>query len=592
MKIHITLLICLLFCGCATMTGEDIESQHQKNQQKAQEKVQKLLEKDSFGEQNQVSVYNKNYVDLQIMDHQERLEKDADWVHRKISLNIQRPVEAKELMRMLRDKGINIASSLPLGSYMYSGMGVHDTPIDKALKVTLGSMGLDYNIDYENKTISVVPMQWKTYYVNLGERSTSFKSGSGEAGGGDDSEDDSEGNSDIDMAQNEVKGESSYSISSEDIFWDSLKKEIKNKLTILVPIQRLQSRDEMIYVPELMPDGGEMASEGKSRDERRRRDDNEDEDGLYEEIQVGRYSMNPSTGAVHIQAPSWLQKTMTDYFQRINRQYNTQIRFDGRLFLITEDSSKSRGVDLSLFEDIADDIGVGFANNALGGVTLELPDKSSPGKIEVSGDDSINTGLFGVYDKDNSLRAFSAYLDQTADITVVQKPTLTTTSGVPAKFQKFITRYYNSVSQTATSSEGGTAVGTENELVPVKLGTILTINPRYDVEKDMVRAQINLEQNLLSGFQTTNQYVTSDGSTQSISLDIPLVTQSAYSGEAVLEDGDLLIIGGQVDFQTDMTKSGSAFLKKTPLSVLLGKKELGDTVSTYYFALHVSVEHN
>ena len=61
------------------------------------------------------------------------------------------PLNGLEVLKALRAEGINVTSSMPLKSYTYSGLGVFDVTQEAALRMILGSMGLDYEADDEYK---------------------------------------------------------------------------------------------------------------------------------------------------------------------------------------------------------------------------------------------------------------------------------------------------------------------------------------------------------------------------------------------------------------------------------------------------------
>ena len=86
-------------------------------------------------------------------------------------------VNAASLSQMLKAKGVNIMSSLPLDSYGYNGFGVTNVDGETALRLLFGPMGLDYDINDEGQYVVVTPMRSRTFYIKLGERKTKYKSG-------------------------------------------------------------------------------------------------------------------------------------------------------------------------------------------------------------------------------------------------------------------------------------------------------------------------------------------------------------------------------------------------------------------------------
>ena len=346
-------------------------------------------------------------------------------------------------------------------------------------------------------------------------------------------------------------------IEIKDDFWKSMDENIKNRLKILVP----------------NTSGGEDQTATTS---------------FFKEVTVGTYSLNPETGAIQIQAPRHIQDEMETYINRINEQYNTQIHFMAKLFVMTLDDNETRGFDLSMFKSIANGYDLVLQNNALGGVTVSTGG-TTPVTINTTTPFAGGNGLLGVV-KPDSLQIFHSFLTEHANVAVLQEPSLSTSSGIPAKFQKFVTRYYNTISQTTSGGTGDAAVGTTNTLVPVQFGTMLSINPVYDVTKNLVRAQISWEQSLESGSQTVSQFITeASGGSREVPVTIPNVTEATYSGETILKDGDMIIIGGQKEKRSSFDDAGTTGLKDTFLSPLISKKTYESQDVIYYFAIQMHI---
>src|SRR5690606_32903544 len=92
---------------------------------------------------------------------------------------------------------------------------------------------------------------------------------------------------------------------------------------------------------------------------------------LYIEKQVGNFSLNPETGAVTVQAPSWILRDLDAYLKGVQEKYNTEITFIGEVLLVTSTDQESEGVDLAGFASwAAGRYGAVISNNALGGITV------------------------------------------------------------------------------------------------------------------------------------------------------------------------------------------------------------------------------
>jgi len=173
----------------------------------------------------------------------------------------------------------------------------------------------------------------------------------------------------------------------------------------------------------------------------------------------------------------------------------------------------------------------------------------------------------------------------------VQKPMITTTSGVPGVFSKKLITYYNTVSQQAAAGgTGSAATATTNILNQVELGTDLRINPRIDIASGLVRAQISLNQAIQSGSLTIQQTVNNGVSVSSIPTTIPLITKQNVSAEVLLRDGDLVILGGQQEENLQTNSNGLPGDEGPVSGGVLGVRNATSDIQTYYFAMRVSVK--
>lgn len=579
------------------------------------------------------------YGGVRRLDPSERDKADRAWLRDiRVTLEIREPTPIQEIVRMLKSKGINMTSVTPLEDRIYSGFGVRNVDGETALNLLLGSVGLDYKIDNENRYVTIVPVGSKTYYLNLGNRQTSYGgsagasfglggsaqlgasgmaygSGTGGVGQGGAAQSgppagqtnaSTPGGSPSSGGTSPFGGSGGNQIQVRDQFWDSLKTEIERRLIVLVPNKRgigagfdlpvlplrasTEADVDMPTLPSLpspSPRQRFPSPVGLSNLP------NSANPGFYAQEPFGNFSVNPETGAVAIRAPHWLLESFDDYFERIVEQYDTVVEFNGEIVHLTTDSERLEGLDVSAFASFAHGkYGAAVSDNALGGVTVSLPDASNA--LTAAAGNAL-TGAFplvGMVSAANKLQVFNAYLSRIGHVDIVQKPLLVTSSGVPGEFRKIERRYYNNVQQQAAAGgTGSAAVGTQNVLVPVDTGIDLRIYPHYDVSKGLVRAQISLQQALQTGTQTQVQYLSAGGGAQTIQTEIPIVANQQYSGEAILRDGDLIVIGGQVEDTVDNSRSGiSGLMDIDYAGGIFGRRDIKRRYSTYYFAVHMRIK--
>jgi len=534
----------------------------------------------------------------------------------KVQLDIKHPTPMAAVVQKLTEQGINITSDLPLDAYTYVGK-INSTDAETALQIVFGSVGLDYQVNDSRKLVIIKPLSSRTWYLNIGNRKSSYSSDgqaqsigstgpnsnasssntgaisgqgqqTGAAANGTSSQ---QNNTTANNSGNTTRGTGTNgtSVASADDFWASLGKELTNRMTVLVPRAMAAQPQPSIaapmglpgtpMMPPLPPPGMNAPSPAGDAGA-----------DLYVKRLVGSYALNPETGAVTVQAPHWMLNEFETYITRVQEMYNTDITFSGELVLVTNKNSNSEGFDLGAFATWASGrYAAVISNNALGGITMSLPNGGVP---TITAEAQTVAGPlvgFKAQSTTNALNIFNSYLAEIGKVSVIQRPLITTTSGVPGVFSKKYNDYYNTVSQTAAAGgTGSAATATQNQLVTLELGTELKINPRIDTATGLIRAQLTLNQSVQSGVKNIPQTITFGNNTSTVSTAIPLITRQNLSGEILLRDGDLIVVGGQTEENSNIDESGIPGTDG-PMGGILGVKKAGRGSQTYYFALRVTV---
>jgi len=548
------------------------------------------------------------------------------------------PMTLSQVVSQLAGKGLNVTSDLPLDSFTFSGT-VNSTDAESALRLILGSVGLDYQADDARRLVYIKPMASRTWYINLGNRQSSYSSNgtttsnNDTAGGSSNNSNGSSNNgsqsqqggqfgasSSSSNSQNSASGNSGSNsqsgqsggssngqqlsngntnytgVSSADNFWQSLANELNRRLSVMVPSSRAQQARQMESglppLPALpgvngptqapfMPTMPQVAALPTST--------NGSSTELYVSKQVGTYALNPETGAITVQAPHWILNDLNQYMKRVQEMYNTELTFTGELVLVTSNRDDSEGFDIQSFAKFANGrYGAVVSNNGLGGVTVSFPGSGLIPSV-AAGAQTVSGGLLGIVSKLDGVQIFNAYLEDLGKVAVLQRPVLTTNSGVPGEFEKITPKYYNLVSQQAASAGTGSAVqATTNTLVQKDFGTQLRINPRYDFSTGLIRAQISMKNVIPAGSQTIPQTINTGSGSQTVLSTIPLDTRLNISGEALMRDGDLIIVGGQTEDSQQTSENGLP-TSGAPISGVFGRKNATTNRGTYYFALQVKV---
>lgn len=560
--------------------------------------------------------------------------RKGEWLQRhKVQLDIRNPTPISAVVAKFADQGINISSDLPLDSYTYTGK-VNLTDGETALKAVLGSVGLDYQVDDVRKLVLIKPMASRSWYISIGNRKSTYATdGQGQAGisnqassgigsnagsngsnngigantGGTNANSPTagssanNGNGDTASGTNGQNASSSNAsgtgVAASDDFWTSLSRELVNRLTVMIPRTRSmpgQGGGSMNFpqMPApLQPNPPLMASMNQNMGGLGQGLNDSNNGDIYLKRQIGTFSLNPETGAITVQAPHWVLAELDTYIGRVQDMYNTDISFMGEVVLVTSNRSDSEGFDIAAFSKWAGGkYGAVVSNNALGGVTMSMPSGGGIPAVQAAAQ-AVAGPLLGVTYRgaNNALDIFNAYLSEIGKVSVIQRPLVTTTSGVPGVFSKKYDDYYNTVSQQAASGgTGSAATATQNVLVKVELGTELRINPRIDISTGLIRAQLTLNQSIKSGVKNVPQTITFGNNATTVNSVIPLITKQAINGEVLLRDGDLIVVGGQTEDNSSADENGLPG-QDGPLGGVLGIKKASRGAQTYYFALRVVV---
>lgn len=548
-----------------------------------------------------------------------------------VSLDAPNAISVQQAVAKLAAQGLNISSDLPLDTFMFSGV-INKTDAESALRQILASAGLDFSVDDAHQLVTIKPLSSRTWYLNIGNRKSSYSSagiasvssGSGassQSGGGSSGGSYNGGNSQSTQVSQQSGGASSNGgaqasasttqissssgmsgtgVSISDDFWGAMDRELSKRLTVLIPAPRTQQNQNRQSVqpstpipfgaplpgtingvsfngiPSMPPSNAGNQVEGSA------------ELGLYVSKRIGSYSLNPETGAISVQAPKWILGELDSYLKRIQLSYNTDISFEGRLILITSNKTDSEGLDIQSFAKWATGrYGAIVSNNTLGGITLGFPNGNIPSVSATN--QSVGGALLGITSAPDGLQIFNNYLRELGNVSVLQRPRVTTTSGVPGAFSNITTKVYTVANQSASSGSSGAAVqATTNTIVEKEFGTELRVNPRYDVATSCTRTLITLKNLIYSGDQSVLQVLSSGNSIQTLPSKIPTQRKLNYEGEALLCDGDLIVLGGQSEETLQSDENGLP-IGDAPLSGPFGTKKSTKAGATYYFALKVNV---
>lgn len=583
----------LAVTGCSTPLTKKNEADTQEARTRLQTiiKEQKAEKPSNFTEQDAPSIAIKP------LGREQQEAQEKEWLTSITGITLdpakKAAIPATAILRMFRDKGINIVTNLPLDLYTYDGFGVTDVNAETALMVFLGAMGLDFEIDNARHLIIVEPMKPQTWTFNIGNRRTSFNAGAdapttaqpspmgGMQGMG------IPGMPGIQpqppaSSSASTGGNNTNGITSSDDVWSKLSAELTQRLSILVP--KAGTNNIAPIVPAI---NQPMQAPGQALN-------HNNASSLYDTQTVGRFSINAETGAITVQAPKYILKPIGEYLTKVQEMYNTTITFEGELVTVTSTNNVSEGIDWSSFNNFSKGNYTSIVqNNILGGAVITpaagtgaLVDALTIGNASIPGAGA----LFGIASATKKFAVFNAFLSSIGQLKIKDTPLITTTSGTPVKFRNIITRHYQQYQQTAAAGGvGSAAVATNTVDVPYETGMTLRLNPRYDVHTGLVRTQFSLDRTMINGYETKVNPISNGTTVQIINTQMPILANTLNDGELLLRNNDLVIVGGLTEDSEDNNDSGITGLIDSPLKSLTGKGVRNKSTTTYYFALRVTV---
>lgn len=607
-KLNIVLCVALSTAGCAST----LVSENQKRVTDHNKALNALITPLPAKADTPQNIHDgKAPLEINPLPDIQQIAKERAWLRaKKVSYLPKNAVPANEVLKLFRQNGINITSALPLDNYFYNGNGVKEVDGETALQLILGQMGLDYEVDEKGQYVTVIPMKSRSWTINLGNRTsyssnTSFESQcdlgakqtsqGGQSGGGQ-----MQGGPQFPGAQTVAPVSSgannsesgSSSVRTQENFWESLNKELTQRMQILVPATTSTTGNTSApgnsnpMVPNMSggiyPGAAPMvANAGGS--------------ALYTTQTIGRFALNPETGSITIQAPTWLLKQIDPYMHDVLAMFNTSMTFEGTIVNVRSMSDKTAGFDLSALASYAGRFGVTMSNNILGGISLGsnngIPTAGYAGAGTLPG----SGAAFGITSARDNLQIFNAFLTTIGGTEIMNRPIVTVTSGVPVDFGRLSPIYTNEQSQTLSPGNlNSNAIAViQNNIIEHRFGSLLRIMPRYDPKTRRVRAQISLLQRPLIGYQNlTLSLFDAKGGIQNQVIRKPQIECSVTSTEAILDDGELIIIGGQVENISDNSQSGvSGLMEVKPLEWFTSQRRDTGTRTTMYFALRVRLNN-
>ena len=502
-------------------------------------------------------------------------------------------VPLSAVIEQFNASGINISSSLPLHQYTYNGFNINNTDALTALEIISASTGLDFKMERHKQSaqwfVSMLPMGVSEYTLNIGHRDISVNvigQGLDKSSLGDMT---TQSGSESEGSQSDNGKQESSSVKYQISFFEELEKELEGRLVRQLPSIDGGIGGDLVGLvnPGEFPEqfGAEpgMTSEYPimQRSPSASQAGGSGESSQYQKVSIGQFTINRATGRITVHAPRHIRREVMTYLKELDMELSANIELTGKIFVLNETNEDSQGIDFQSFIQFANKKwGLSVTNNVINGLNV----MSTGDMFSAGSDDPLAGNLIGLRHGDKLLHAFNAYLESEGNAVTLLEPHVNTTSGVPASITQRRPLTFSRF--TANSGNGdNSGPATSNELFTIDFGTSLQIMPKYDVRKDVIRAQIDLTQVIQGGTQEIQQVVTTLNEIETKTSQLPIPDIYSVQTEAIISNGSLVIMGGQKMMSEDNSFSGTTGLVKSAVGGLFGKGRQKSRNQRFYMVL-------
>lgn len=541
-----TLAVLLALAGCASKTTES-EAEFDSKVQAELGVAESLVKDTSFTQSVTPKLIDKRPISIE--QRMTNALKDIRVSYEKGSASI--PLSA--ILESLNAQGVNITSQINLDRYRYSGFSINNTDALTALEILTGTLGLDFTVEAMSNgkpLVYINVLNAETRRLNIGPRNVSTRFGTDGGNTGQQQQQQQQGQ--FQLSSTTISGQTKAEVSStvNDDFWIKLQSELEQRL--LRPVPKLPNQASQV-------DGSEM----------------------YDFVRLGSVVVNGSTGSITVMAPRTIRRELMEYIDGIDAELNTSVVLRGQVILVRNTKENSEGIDWGGLRNTGEGV-IAIGNDVLGNVSI-----SAPGEFaDVIGSNVLAPSLIGYQRADRVIRAFNGYLQRDGRASTMQMPVAQTASGTPVTLTDVQNEFQIIVGTDQATSEGGTTnTGASNNILTFQYGTSLTLTPRVDANRNIIRTDVNLQLKIKQGTSTLNQLIAAGGRAELSPLELPLIKDLTYQGQAILKPGEVIVMGGQTVELFEDNKAGITGLKDGVLGGLFGNRSKTRETVTYYFLL-------
>lgn len=304
------------------------------------------------------------------------------------------------------------------------------------------------------------------------------------------------------------------------------------------------------------------------------------------ERKVGVVSIHRSTGHIYVSAPKHTLNRVEKYLKEIDLLMNSKIVIKGRIIAQTETERQQKGLDVAaLAPYCTHSYRCIVSNDIYNNVSITEPGVNTWFSAGV--DNMIGSSMLGIQSLDQTWQVFNAYTEDNANIQTIGNFEGEAFHGEDITLSDVQNRINQQLStnDSVTSDGVTTGGGTSSELIPYKIGSVITVLPMLDMESGTVKTKVDVKLSVLGENKEITNVIGSDvqkGYYQSVDT-------MEFKVSPKLKPGELVIAAGRTQTRLSDSIGGTTGLKDSYVGALFGNSERLKEKVTYYILLQAKV---
>ncbi|MDI4652604.1 MULTISPECIES: hypothetical protein [Pseudoalteromonas] len=304
------------------------------------------------------------------------------------------------------------------------------------------------------------------------------------------------------------------------------------------------------------------------------------------ERKVGVVSINRSTGHIYVSAPKHTLDRVQKYLKEIDLLMNSKIVIKGRIIAQTETERQQKGLDVAaLAPYCTHSYRCIVSNDIYNNVSITEPGVNTWFSAGV--DNMIGSSMLGIQSLDQTWQVFNAYTEDNANIRTIGNFEGEAFHGEDITLSDVQNRINQQLStnDSVTSDGVTTGGGTSSDLIPYKIGSVITVLPMLDMVSGTVKTKVDVKLSVLGENKEITNVIGDDvqkGYYQNVDT-------MEFKVSPKLKPGELVIAAGRTQTRLSNSIGGTSGLKDSYLGALFGNSERLKEKVTYYILLQAKV---